>query len=197
LKSDIYYSIQSDYRKCVSPICGGYWVSRLNHKYTICHDGSCSERCYIADISQHIYGYNNYNKIAIVRGWIESKHFDNGGEMGFLIATEVWTPGSNQSNNQISDHGNTFYSLQSTGIQCITTPCPTIKQVLLNRQNESKYVSGVVGTAGKEIITLLYSSHGTATSKPRVIISSPGMRIDGDNAVASTYYTKVPECTDI
>ena len=117
--------------------------------------------------------------------------------MGFLIATEVWTPGSNQSNNQISDHGNTFYSLQSTGIQCITTPCPTIKQVLLNRQNESKYVSGVVGTAGKEIITLLYSSHGTATSKPRVIISSPGMRIDGDNAVASTYYTKVPECTDI
>ena len=43
-----YYLVRRDYRKCISPICGGYWLKALNARKTKCADGSIAEECYVA-----------------------------------------------------------------------------------------------------------------------------------------------------
>src|SRR5512138_615798 len=42
-----YYAITTDTRKCASPACGGYFVSRLNRTTTVCVDHSVQASCYV------------------------------------------------------------------------------------------------------------------------------------------------------
>jgi hypothetical protein len=39
--------VEPDLRKCVTPLCGGYWVALANHARTVCHDGALRPRCYM------------------------------------------------------------------------------------------------------------------------------------------------------
>jgi len=41
-----YFSIRADLRKCAYPMCGGWFLSRLNSSTTQCHDGSTATSCY-------------------------------------------------------------------------------------------------------------------------------------------------------
>lgn len=43
------YTVRPDYRKCVSPWCGGFWLKAVNSKETStkCGDGTEAEECYI------------------------------------------------------------------------------------------------------------------------------------------------------
>jgi hypothetical protein len=49
-----YFEIAADARKCASPMCGGWFVSRLNRATTQCHDGRYAASCYtpVLDWSQ-------------------------------------------------------------------------------------------------------------------------------------------------
>jgi hypothetical protein len=47
---DIYYTIRRDLRRCISPLCGGWFISRVNKKQTRCADGSRANECYVAEI---------------------------------------------------------------------------------------------------------------------------------------------------
>src|SRR3954471_7434208 len=42
-----YYEVYKDLRKCASPICGGYFVARLNRSYTTCVDHVDRAACYV------------------------------------------------------------------------------------------------------------------------------------------------------
>ena len=41
-----YFEIRADLRKCASPVCGGWFLSRLNRPNTRCHDGRVATSCY-------------------------------------------------------------------------------------------------------------------------------------------------------
>jgi hypothetical protein len=44
-----YYTLKRDWRECLSPLCGGYFVQALNQKNTKCYNGKKSrEGCYVA-----------------------------------------------------------------------------------------------------------------------------------------------------
>jgi hypothetical protein len=45
------YSVQRDYRLCVSPLCGGYWLQALKTTQTLCSDGSVADTCYVANLN--------------------------------------------------------------------------------------------------------------------------------------------------
>jgi hypothetical protein len=45
-----YYTVRRDFRKCVSPICGGYFIKQVNLKATPCVDGVFREECYVSAI---------------------------------------------------------------------------------------------------------------------------------------------------
>src|SRR5260370_7964329 len=48
-----FYSLRRDLRRCVSPLCGGYFVKRVNMSSTRCANGRFMSECYVAGIDWH------------------------------------------------------------------------------------------------------------------------------------------------
>src|SRR5213596_598107 len=44
------YRVSPDPRLCISPVCGGAWVSAVNQQLTVCADGQQRETCYVATV---------------------------------------------------------------------------------------------------------------------------------------------------
>lgn len=122
-----YFVIQPDDRKCVSPLCGGYWVSRVNRAYTHCADGSWNPSCYVADLDFEGSGLADHQiesvtaEVAsgkvLLRGDVGVGHWDGFGELGRLQVSEAWMGGSD------SEPGGLFVRVTDSGLVCITAPC--------------------------------------------------------------------------
>ena len=57
----VYLRVRPDYRRCVSPLCGGSWVSRVNQRTTRCADGTWAAECYVAAIDWSATGLSKSN----------------------------------------------------------------------------------------------------------------------------------------
>lgn len=141
-----YYTFQPDLRKCAAPLCGGYFVKAVNSKLTRCADGSLQESCYVAVINnkQNI----DLSSAALLHGRIKTKIYPGFGNLGafqlkaaFSSATSAVGEGS-------------FVGLENNGIVCITTPCFSVDQSVLN-SNKSRTISGIdlngFGASDKDI----------------------------------------------
>src|SRR5690349_9895603 len=42
-----YFEVWADLRKCAAPMCGGFFVARLNRSTTTCVNGSAKASCYV------------------------------------------------------------------------------------------------------------------------------------------------------
>src|SRR5512147_1590362 len=45
-----YCSARRDMRRCMAPLCGGWWVKRVNRSTTRCSDGVNRGECYVFEI---------------------------------------------------------------------------------------------------------------------------------------------------
>src|SRR5688500_1902707 len=45
-----YFLVRQDRRRCMSPLCGGYFVKRVNQSRTRCANGRWMPECYVAEI---------------------------------------------------------------------------------------------------------------------------------------------------
>ena len=130
-----YYSIRPDYRRCVAPLCGGYWVSRVNRSKTTCADGSKAEACYVAELDDAVLGATGAARLrlgvseetALVRGSIEDNVFADWGNLGRFVVTEGWTAGAADG---AAD--GIFVMVEQTGIRCIAAPCADKAEKKLN-----------------------------------------------------------------
>ena len=124
-----------DLRKCAYPMCGGYFVKSVNQTRTRCADGTLQAECHAVQLNARALGWteeqrNAFNAQfakgqALVRGVLEPA------PAGFYTAdqltiTEAW---SAQVKNKPMG---AFYGVKSTGIVCITTPCPSLVASKLN-----------------------------------------------------------------
>ena len=124
-----------DYRKCVYPVCGGYFVKAVNKRLTQCADGSLQNECHAVELNTEALGWTDEQRAtfdaqfasghALVRGSI------NPAPGGFYTAdvltiTEAW-----QGQGLRKPMG-TYYGVKSTGIVCITAPCPSLAATKLN-----------------------------------------------------------------
>lgn len=129
-----YYSFSQDTRKCASPLCGGYWVSLVNHGFTRCADGSWEKQCYVAELNLSALGLSPAQESdvrasaeqLIARGTLAEEGFDGDVELGVFAAEEAWL-----GHPEAKPNGR-LYRARSSGIQCITTPCPTTEISLIN-----------------------------------------------------------------
>ncbi len=120
-----YYTLERDFRKCAYPMCGGYYVSRVNRAKTICADGSSRERCYVAQLDQSGLQVESAGEATIVRGKINSKKI-NGSHWGVFKASEAWKAATDAAPTGF------FYRIKDSGIQCIQAPCPGYHRAKLN-----------------------------------------------------------------
>lgn len=136
--ADYYIVTHPDFRKCVSPICGGHFVARVNTSVTPCADGTWQEECHMFELDLSRLGLDPSIEdkakeafaagTALVRGAL--KQVDIGDLRAWpadvLIASEIWLGATGATPD---GH---FSRVDSTGVVCITHPCPSFSELSLN-----------------------------------------------------------------
>lgn len=130
-----YFLVRQDRRRCISPLCGGYFVKRVNQSRTRCANGRWMSECYVAEID-----WNGQQEVdpgkALVRGDVVARRFPRFGNLGALRVTESW-----QSSSDRPATG-TFFRVRDRGVRCITHPCLSHTARRLNL-NVTTNVAGV------------------------------------------------------
>jgi hypothetical protein len=138
-----YFEISADLRKCAWPVCGGWFVNRLNQGLTQCHDGRYAPTCYtpVLDWSEIKLSDSNKEELldacnkgavsqgvfAIVSGRIDPLNSTTPSPtMGRFVINEAWVA----VNEALS--GGAFVRVRDNGIRCITAPCPSVTEETLN-----------------------------------------------------------------
>jgi hypothetical protein len=136
-----------DFRRCISPICGGWWVKRVNQAKTLCANGMMESECYVSSISFNGVGLSAREE-ADVRASVESgkavikakgyKKKFNGIAIGTLKANEAWTSATG------STIDGTFFRLADNGIRCIQAPCPSTTAHTLNSADKQNIIDAIL-----------------------------------------------------
>ena len=130
-----FFQIRPDYRKCMYPMCGGHWVSRVNRPTTRCVDGSYQEECYVVGTEwgisgipvEKVDGLMSSEQPLLVKGGILGEEIEDHGIYGRLWVLEAWTGLSELEGVGL------FTRVRDSGIRCITAPCPnTLHEGKLN-----------------------------------------------------------------
>ncbi len=131
-----YYSIEQDYRKCIDPLCGRYWVKELNSSTTTCFDGTVADACYVADIDWKALGVSEDQELyfsgaasagqIIVSATLGSRPYSGFGKLGVLKVDDAWEAATT---NPATGGA---YALTQTGIVCAKAPCQNVSALTLN-----------------------------------------------------------------
>lgn len=132
-----FYSARQDFRKCAAPLCGGYFVKAVNVPLTRCADGKLRVECYVAEIAFGESGLQGSNAPLnsnpyLVQGKITAKKYPNGSRLGYFSADKAYRALGSTSASGI------FAGVQNNGIMCITSPCFSYDQLLLNSKRERR-----------------------------------------------------------
>lgn len=169
--SSTFYSVRRDRRRCVSPMCGGYFAKRVNSTSTRCGDGRWKSECYVAEIDWNGQPENDSNDL-LVRGNIVAKRYERFGNLGELRVSESWKAvGANQPVG-------TFYLVRDRGVRCITFPCPTHSEAKLN-SSLTRNIAGVSlqGAGLSESNTSVVNA--AMTGPDGVIVAGHDVRVTG------------------
>ena len=195
-----YFEISRDLRKCASPICGGYFVARLNRSYTSCVDHVDRASCYVPALDWSEAGLSDglQQKLvdaaqidattmgvhAIVRGRFAPQQYAQG-NLGRFIVTEAWV----EEGDAVSD--GVFVRAKTNHIQCIAAPCPTITEKALNKSTTANIAAidwSLAGLQEREIEsfqTALSTDGGVIIAGDRYTYSENGRTAKGRTATAA------------
>ena len=172
-----YFTVRHDARRCVSPICGGYYVKRLNETHTTCADGSSTTgECYVAEINWSAADVDGATG-TIVRGKISKKDYGTMGKFGILTPSEVWMAANTNAAS------GTYYRAENNGIVCIKAPCFTITADKLNDKN-TRTASQLGGASA--------AAASTAMTKAAIIVAGNVTDVTGGgrSLSVSQYWTR-------
>ncbi len=178
-----YHTLRHDNRKCISPICGGYWIKRANRDTTLCADGSYAAECYVASVDLASKLGLAESELAgvdvsrlVVRGNPKVQTIGSF-KVGVLVASEAWYPGSD-----VEPTG-TFYKVTDLGIRCVKAPCFSLKADKLSYSTTTT-LSGISSGAGSALAGGPILAAGTIKS-----VSFPTGK--GKELVADAFYTRL------
>lgn len=191
--------IRRDFRRCISPVCGGWWVSRVNYATTRCLDGRYATECYVADIDWSGLGLSERalpefegragSGAALLRARIESKSWGTLGTFGQLVVQEGWQALTDAT------PGGSFFHVQGPDRTCVRAPCFAFPAERLNQRATARY-SGVnlatIGGATREDVAKGYDYLGQSVGI--LVAGRPTSTADGGTTlVASQAYLRVSE----
>jgi hypothetical protein len=187
-----YLELRRDLRRCAAPLCGGFFVSRVNRLTTVCADGSRSDECYVSELDFLALGLSD-DQVAsveaapedfVLRGDIEALNSEVD-EIGRLIVTEAW-----QGHAGVEARG-AFLRVQNEGIVCITSPCLSFSAELLNSSLPEVRIAEIdlqgISADPSDAFEQLNAPDGLLVAALPVIVSGPAGRALGLDA--SEYFT--------
>jgi hypothetical protein len=173
-----YFLVRRDVRRCMSPLCGGYFVKRVNQSWTRCANGRRMRECYVAEIDWKGQPEVDPAK-ALVRGEIVARRFARFGNLGALRVTESW-----QSPTDKAPTG-TFYRVRDRGVRCITHPCLTHSATKLDSRL-TKNIAGVDLAAAGASGELISEGAAAMTEPDGVIVAGYFAPVTGPGGRATT-----------
>lgn len=129
-----YYTVRPDMRRCVFPLCGGNIFQRVNRAYTYCRGTWTLDGCYTAETDwtrtglaeDQIQGALGSGYPVLVRGYTDDRYYDDFGNLGVFVATELWVANSAKAPEGV------YARVGDNGVRCITTPCNSLYEGKLN-----------------------------------------------------------------
>jgi hypothetical protein len=134
-EGNYYIVTHRDLRKCASPLCGGYFVREVNNRLTRCADGKARPECYVGSIEYPALAPAPKGRKGFPEEFTKGKGLARGvlrngpspfGPIGVLKITEAWRA------QALKPPTGQFYKVKDAGIRCITFPCPSLREQLLN-----------------------------------------------------------------
>ena len=134
-----YWAVRVDPRLCMYPLCGGYWVKKVNRDRTRYAGRQNQKEYYVADLDwsgsgfseQQVSELNSKIGMTLFCGTLGETYFE-GFDAAFnkLMVTKVWLSVTGRAIPEMTK--GRFIRISDNGIRCITTPCASIDQVFLN-----------------------------------------------------------------
>jgi len=137
-----YYEVIADLRKCAFPVCGGFFLKRLNRDTTVCVDGREAESCYtpVLDWSEANLSEDQQSKLTaaagkdatssgvfgILRGRFAATNTTPRPELGRFVISEAWVA----EGDGVSEGA--FVRVKDNGLRCLVAPCPSLTETTLN-----------------------------------------------------------------
>lgn len=199
--SATYYRVtRLDPRLCPSPLCGGVFVSRVNRKKTECAAGESASECHAAIVDFSALGLTPEEetrlqaefvaKRVLARGELVLVDRGIGVDVPTLVVRDAWrgVTGSQR------DRGR-YFGVFSTGIVCITHPCPSFSGFKLNGRRVGWIhgldlaSSGATDPQIAEGMEALFSGPGLLAFGRLRTIEGPAGK--GKELVTSEFYTRV------
>lgn len=126
---------RQDTRKCAYPACGGYFVRSVNQALTRCADGVQRKECHAVQLNALALGWTPEQQAAFDDQFARGKALVRGvlepAPAGLYTADQLTITEGWQAQGKRAPVG-TFYGVKSTGIVCITAPCPSLAATKLN-----------------------------------------------------------------
>lgn len=173
-----YFLVRQDRRRCISPLCGGYFVKRVNQWRTRCANGRWMRECYVAEIDWNGQPEADPGK-ALLRGDIVARRFPRFGNLGALRVTESW-----QSPNE-KPATETLYRVRDRGVRCVTHPCLTHSATRLGFAF-TKNIAGVDLAAAGASGELISEGASAMTHPEGVIVAGYFAPVTGPGGRAQT-----------
>jgi hypothetical protein len=190
-----YYEITADLRKCPSPLCGGWFVKRLNRDTTVCVDGQEAESCYapVLDWSQANLSADQQSKLiaaadkdattsgvyGVVRGGLASTNGTPRPELGRFVISEAWVA----EGEGVSEGA--FVRVKDNGLRCFAAPCPSLSETTLNTPRATNIAeldwtpSGLTDREIETLTGLLSSPDGILIAGDRYTVQENGQTAKG------------------
>lgn len=178
--ADYFIVTRVDYRKCVAPLCGGWFVKRVNSDVTQCADGTWQAECHMFELDLSGLGLNpnteeKFSEVfgnggALVRGSLEEVDIGSYFPADTLVATEAWAGVTGQ------DPDGHFSRVDATGIQCVTFPCPYFFERALNTVVSDDLASVDLAASG---------ANASQVEKGMAELNDSGLLIAGDHEIVS------------
>lgn len=173
--NDGFYLARRDVRRCVFPLCGGYWVKLANRSTTRCANGRWMRECYVAEMDWNAQPELEPAR-GIFRGRIVARSFPGFGNLGALRVDESWQSASDNQARGL------LYRVRDRGVRCITHPCLSHEAAKLNSLLVQKIAgvdlaaAGAAGEATSEAAAAMTETGGVLVAGHYVIVRGPGGR---------------------
>lgn len=149
---NFYRITRRDTRKCAFPLCGGVYVQRINRPETRCADGTYQAECYVAELdlgalklagdkAGRVRSEAEAGRVLFKGGFTLADY--SGRSAGRFVAKGAWQGQS----GRIPTSGS-FYRLTTTGVRCLTTPCPSFHEQKLNSTLRQSLAELDLGASG-------------------------------------------------
>jgi hypothetical protein len=203
-----YFSIRADLRRCAYPMCGGWFVSRLNSATTQCHDGTIATSCYtpvldwansglgdaqqaaLSDAAHH--AALSSGVYAIVYGQLAPTNTTTPNPtLGRFVVSEAWV-----AEGDVVSSG-TFVKVKDNGKRCFAAPCPNLTETTLNTPQATDIAevdwtpSGLTDAQIEDCTQDMYGPDGLVIAGDRYTETVNGTAAKG-RTVTAAYQRLVP-----